>query len=575
MARDPDIVYNNLIRQRIVRGTISGCTIEMTWGNIVSRFREALHTFAKADSIFIQVCAMKSDGSNLVGKVLGTCTLEKLIGRGGMSVVYLARQAHPARYVAVKVLRPPHDMGREDYNAFLARFQREADIVARLEHVNIVPIFEYGEQDQLAYLVMPYISGGSLSQLLAKQGKFSLHQSLNYIQQATAALDYAHAIGVIHRDLKPGNFLVYPDGRLVLADFGIARIVGGNSQPGVSTLTLTGAVVGTPAYMAPEMLRGEPLDAHTDIYALGIVLFQMLSGDLPFRGNNPYVMLNKQMQELLPSLHAMDPAIPPAVDTVVQKATAKRREDRYASAGALAQAFRAAIQTPGAITYRNAPILPSSPPPIEPLPYKSPPPVAPSFNPAQKPVLPASESWSGEATLPENAVQPTPLSSMPSTPKRRSWPTLLKTLPILALLIAALLLSLQIGGVFARYFQPSPTNTPAGTPVLTPTEQAKMLVQQYYDDINKQDYPAAYDLLTPRFQQSLPYNTFASGYAQDSRDDITFNNITENADGSVTVTTSLHVLRKDSTTKNYLWTAHVVQQPGGGWKIDSATIQKI
>lgn len=520
---------------------------------------------------------MKIDGSNLVGKVLGTCTLEKLIGRGGMSTVYLARQAHPARYVAVKVLHPPHDIGREDYNAFLARFQREADIVARLEHVNIVPIFEYGEQDQLAYLVMPYVSGGSLSQLLAKQGKFSLDQSLNYIQQATAALDYAHAHGVIHRDLKPGNFLVYPDGRLILADFGIARIVGGNSQPGVSTLTQTGAIVGTPAYMAPEMLRGEPLDAHTDIYALGIVLFQMLSGDIPFRGNNPYALLNKQLQELLPTLHGMDPAIPPAVDAVVQKATSKRREDRYASAGALAQAFRAALQTPDTITYRNAPILSSSPPPMEPLPYNSPPPIASTFDPAQNPVLPASESWSGEATFLKNAVQPTPLSSMPSAPKRRSWPTLLKTLPILALLIAALLLSLQFLGVFARYFQPSLTNTPTVTPVLTltPTEQAKMLIQQYFDDINKQDYPAAYDLLTPRFQQSLPYNTFSRGYAQDSRDDITFSKITENADGSVTVRTSLHVLKKDSTTKNYLWTGLVVQQPGGVWKIDSATLKEI
>jgi serine/threonine protein kinase len=575
VAQETDIVYNNLILQRIVRGTLSDCTIEVTWGNIVSRSREALHTIARADSIFIQAGAMKIDGSNLVGKVLGTCSLENLIGRGGMSVVYLARQAHPARYVAVKVLRPPHDIGREDYNAFLARFQREADIVARLEHVNIVPIFEYGEQDQLTYLVMPYVSGGSLSQLLAKQGKFSLHQSLNYIQQATAALDYAHARGVIHRDLKPGNFLAYPDGRLVLADFGIARIVGGNRQPGVSTLTLTGAVVGTPAYMAPEMLRGEPLDAQTDIYSLGIVLFQMLSGDLPFRGDNPYVMLNKQLQEFLPSLHAVDPAIPPAVDAVVQKATAKRIEDRYASAGALAQAFRAAIQTSGAITYRNTPILPSSPPPLEPLLYKSPPPVAPSINPAQKPVLPASEFWSSEATLPASAVQPTPRGSMPSTPKGRSWPMLLKTLPILALLIAALLVSLRIGGVFAGHFQPSPTNTPTVTPILTPTEQAKMLVQQYYDNINKQDYSAAYDLLTSRFQQSLPYNTFSSGYAQDLRDDITFNNITENADGSVTVRTFLRVLRKDSTTKNYLWTGHVVQQPGGVWKIDSATIQKI
>src|SRR5215467_6608336 len=285
---------------------------------------------------------MITGNDDLVGTTLGTCTIIKRIGQGGMSTVYVAHQAHPARNVAVKVLRPRPGRNLTDHNTFLARFRREADIVARLEHINIIPIFEYGEQNQLAYLVMPYLSGGSLSQVLEREGRFPLDQAMNYVQQAAAALDYAHTRNVIHRDLKPGNFLVYPDGRLVLADFGIARIMG-NPSVG-SSLTMHGAFLGTPAYMAPEMFRGEPVDHLTDIYALGIVLFEMLSGVIPFRGENAYVVMNKHILQPLPSLHTKDFTIPLTVDAVLQRATAKRREDRYTSAGALAQDLQLAIK---------------------------------------------------------------------------------------------------------------------------------------------------------------------------------------------------------------------------------------
>src|SRR5438270_7929971 len=293
---------------------------------------------------------LESISNQLNGRTLGTCTLQGLIGRGGMGAVYLAQQARPIRHVAVKVLLPNAMMNSGMYQAFLARFQREANLIAQLEHVNIMPIYEYGEQDGLAYLVMPYLTGGSLRDILAQRGALSLRETMTYLDQAASALDYAHAHGIIHRDLKPANFLLHADGRLVLADFGIARMMQDGS-PNASTLTGTGMLVGTPDYMAPEMAHGEQIDQRADIYELGILLFQMLTGRVPFTGSTPLMVAVKHIQEPLPSLSYMNPTIPPPVDAVVMTATAKGRDDRYMSALDLAQAFRIAINTPHYISY--------------------------------------------------------------------------------------------------------------------------------------------------------------------------------------------------------------------------------
>src|SRR5438105_9193886 len=182
----------------------------------------------------------------LLGQSLGTCTIRRLIGRGDMGAVYLAQQDCPQRAVAVKVLLPELLADQASRIDFLARFRREADAIATLDHINIIPIYEYGEQEQVAYLVMPYVTGGSLHQVLEKRGVLPLSEVLPILEQAAAALDYAHAKGIIHRDLKPGNILFHSDGRVLLADFGLAKVLREEGNQHVScVLTSARTIIGT------------------------------------------------------------------------------------------------------------------------------------------------------------------------------------------------------------------------------------------------------------------------------------------------------------------------------------------
>ena len=235
----------------------------------------------------------------LVGTVLGTCTLQQLIGQGGMGAVYLAQQSRPRRQVAVKVLLPATALKPQHLAAFLERFRRETDAAASLEHPNIMPVYEYGERDGLAYLVMPYVSGGTLRDVMEREGQILLPKSVNYLEQLAAALDFAHARGVVHRDIKPANILLTPEGRLLLTDFGLVKIVTEEGQMLVR-LTGAGAPVGTPDYMSPEQVMGDEVDGRADLYSLGIILFQMVTGTTPFQGETP-------MQIAAQQLHAQPP----------------------------------------------------------------------------------------------------------------------------------------------------------------------------------------------------------------------------------------------------------------------------
>ena len=288
---------------------------------------------------------MVTDSNQLLGQALGTCTLKGLLGRGGMGAVYLASQSRPRRSVAVKVLMPGLLLETQVRSEFLIRFRREADAIAALDHVHIMPIYEYGEQDDLAFLVMPHVTGGTLRDVLEKRGRLPLNEIVPIIEQASAALDYAHAQGIIHRDLKPGNILFHADGRVVLADFGLAKILNETNElnQDSSGITSVGVIIGTPEYFSPEQSTGNPVDQRTDVYSLGIVLYQMLSGRVPFTGSTAVAIAVKHTIEEPPSLSTLNPTIPRSVSAVVMKAMAKKPENRYASAGELARALRAAI----------------------------------------------------------------------------------------------------------------------------------------------------------------------------------------------------------------------------------------
>jgi serine/threonine protein kinase len=284
----------------------------------------------------------------LIGTVLGTCTLQKLIGQGGMGAVYLAQQSRPRRQVAVKVLLPMTPLSPHQLVAFLERFRRETDAAASLEHPNITPVHEYGERDGLAYLVMPYINGGTLRDELERTGPLPLEIVAKYLDQMADALDCAHDHGVIHRDIKPANILLTTDGRLLLTDFGLVKIVAEGRIPQVR-LTGPGAPVGTPDYMAPEQVIGEDVDSRADLYSLGVLLFQMVTGTTPFHGETPMQIATQHLQAPPPAPHIFRPDLPPIVEQVILRALAKRPEDRYQRGEELADAFRTALMNVGIV----------------------------------------------------------------------------------------------------------------------------------------------------------------------------------------------------------------------------------
>lgn len=269
-----------------------------------------------------------------VGTTVSGYRILEEVGQGGMATVYRAHQISMNRDVAIKVL--PSRLLNEPVS--LERFKQEASIVARLEHRAIVPVHDYGEYEGIPYLVMRYMDGGSVDDLLSN-GPVSPEKTLQIVQQIAPALDYAHREGVLHRDLKPSNILLDSNGDAYLTDFGIARILGSNPKP----ITTTG-VVGTPSYMSPEQAQGHALDGRSDVYALGVVVFEMLAGVRPFEGETPYTVAVKHVTEAPPSACKINPKLPGAIEPVLFKALAKDRKARYQTAMELAAALETAIR---------------------------------------------------------------------------------------------------------------------------------------------------------------------------------------------------------------------------------------
>jgi serine/threonine protein kinase len=291
--------------------------------------------------------------SDLAGQTLGQYEIGDLIGRGSMSTVYRARQRRLQRDVAVKVMAP----ALAAQPSFRQRFEREAQAIANLYHPNILTVHDYGEtEDGRLYLVVDFVPGGTLRERLGPALVGSptedpsrsasldseniareafLEEAIEIAAQVAEALDYAHSQGVVHRDVKPNNILMTGDGRPLLADFGLVRSIQDDRR-----LTDSGVMLGTPDYMAPEQAHGKEVDGRADIYALGVILFEMLTGKHPYSGETPISVIIKHISEPMPRPSAVNPSVPRALDRIVAKATAKAPEERYQRAGEMARDLR-------------------------------------------------------------------------------------------------------------------------------------------------------------------------------------------------------------------------------------------
>ncbi len=273
----------------------------------------------------------------MMGKVLGNrYEITEKLGVGGMAEVFKAYDSLLQRPVTVKVLRSEFSADEE----FVARFHREGQAVASLSHPNIVNVYDVGREGDVHYLVMEYVDGEDLKTVIKREGTLAPHRVVAVARQVCDALEHAHYHRIIHRDVKPHNILITRDGQAKLADFGIAR------ECNAATLVQTKSLVGSVHYISPEQARGDTADAQSDIYALGVVLFEMLTGSVPFNGGNPVSVALKHIQDEVPSLKERNPAVNPEFDRIVRRAMAKIPIDRYASAREMARELKS-IKTGG------------------------------------------------------------------------------------------------------------------------------------------------------------------------------------------------------------------------------------
>jgi serine/threonine-protein kinase len=270
----------------------------------------------------------------------------KKLGEGGMSYVYLAREISSGQEVAIKVLSPKLASDKSS----VERLRREAGLAMRLDHPNVCRILRLGEsEDGLIYLVMPFLNGELLSDREVKGGPMDLAVGLSILRQACAGLHHAHELQIVHRDLKPENIMLVPnaDGsdRAVVMDFGLAKER--RADPSIAKLTATGIILGTPEFMSPEQIRGKPLDARSDIYALGIVAFEMFTGKLPFQGRNAQEMMIARLRSQPVPIRQLRPDVPDAVEKALTKALQTNPDDRFATAIEFAQALTGSAESSG------------------------------------------------------------------------------------------------------------------------------------------------------------------------------------------------------------------------------------
>ncbi|MEE8568319.1 MAG: serine/threonine-protein kinase, partial [Anaerolineales bacterium] len=270
---------------------------------------------------------------DLIGKAVGCYTVLEQIGRGGMATVYKALNRNDGQTVAIKVLTPQLAMEEN----FRARFRREARVLRKFKHPNIVPVLDYGEANGLVYLVMPFMQVGTLRDRMLS-GELRVQEAASIVNQIASALQYAHDARVIHRDVKPSNILIDENGNAWLSDFGFAHVSD-------SSLSLTGsALIGTPAYISPEQINGSKITHLSDQYSLGVLLYHLSTGRLPYDADTPIAIAIKHATEPLPRPRSVNPNLPDAVEAILIKALAKDPAQRFNSVAEFNDAFQAALQ---------------------------------------------------------------------------------------------------------------------------------------------------------------------------------------------------------------------------------------
>jgi serine/threonine protein kinase len=390
----------------------------------------------------------------LIGQMLGQYRIVEPLGRGGMATVFKALQPSLGRHVAVKVLPPyyAHEPG------FAQRFTREARAVAQLEHPHILPVYDFGQQGDYSYIVLKYVPAGTLKDRI-DAGPLALAQATDIVCQIAEALDYAHQRGIIHRDVKPSNVLMDQGRWCLLTDFGLARMVEGSTQ-----LTASGVGVGTPDYMAPEQGQGRTVDRRADIYSLGVVLFEMLTGQVPYNAETPMAVVLKHITDPLPMPRSLDPTIPESVEGVILKALAKEPDDRYAAAGEMAAALRDALRATALGVPAQADAWPETAPmpPQETLELEEAAPPLPA-----PPILEGTRGSVSEALAPEASVAAAPETvKLPSRRRTPWWAFALGALSLLAIAGVILVATGVLG--FSPPDTPEADAPEAGIAVLTP-----------------------------------------------------------------------------------------------------------
>jgi len=365
--------------------------------------------------------------NTLIGTTFGSYFVIEHLGAGGMASVYRARRLPDNFQVALKIL--PLHLAAND--TLRQRFLREASTAAHLEHPHVLPLVDFGEEAGMPYLVMQYADGGTLEDAI-RAGPLPVADVARILAEVAEALDHAHARGIIHRDIKPGNILFDEQGRALLADFGIAHLMDADAD-----LTSAGGFLGTAAYASPEQCRGEELTPASDIYSLGVVLFEMLTGALPFDGSTPLAIIHQHISEPVPNPLKYQPQLPLEITEVMRKALAKLPGVRYRSAGAMSQAVNRALRD-----LLGTQPLAEVAPPIGPDPvfdkppdsYPTPPPIPDKLLRGLAPEPPAHDS----ARLNDQAIAPLFLD-VTGSPDRRAWLVMWLAVAITLVAVVALI----------------------------------------------------------------------------------------------------------------------------------------